>query len=196
MTNTSLKLEKNNILAFLVKPNNGFTEHYVSSQPLNLYIPYTQYLSLVKELIYLNLNILRTDISTYKNAISYGDFSTQMLKLYHYDIALAGLEELHKSNNSNHQCTRIFGLIDEYKGKFEVKTISYDNSAEFLVANFSQDERTVFTNLMLKKKSLDFKKVLETDEIINNGNMLSIILLCFGVYISENPKFIISIEEE
>lgn len=194
MTNTNVVLDESHILAFLVKPSNGFTEHYVSSQPLSLYIPYAEYLSLVKDLIKLNLDILRTPISVYINALNRGEDSLPMLKLFHYDIALAGLEEVYKSYRRGFQCTRIFGLVDCYSG-LEVKTISFDSSAEFIQANFTQNERQELRQFISNFRDIPMSILSEKDELISNAYMYYVCMAFFGVY-KLQKNFILTVKEE
>lgn len=193
MTYTNVVLEKSHILAFLVKPSNGFTEHYVSSQPLSLYIPYTEYISLVKDLINLNLDILRTPISVYKNALRHGEQSIPMLKLYHYDIALSGLEEIYKSYRRGFQCTRIFGLVD-CNSDLEVKSLSFESSAEFIQANFSQVERTELHELINSKKSIPRSILTESDDMLVNTYMYYTCMAFMGVF-KLQKNFIITVKE-
>lgn len=195
MTNTNIVLDKNHILAFLVKPSKGFSEHYVSSQPLNLYIPYTEYIALIKDLIMLNLDILRTSISVYKNALKFGEDSTQMIKLYNYDISLSGLEEVYKSTLKGFPCTRIYSLVDCYNIDLEVKTISFETSAEFIQANFTQAERQELHQLIRSHKNIPMNVLTEQKELIDNAYMYYLCMAFMGVF-KFPKKFIITVKEE
>lgn len=194
MTNTNIVLDKSHILAFIVKPSNGFTEHYVSSQPLSLYIPYTEYIRLVKELIELNLNILRTPISVYKQALSNGETSMPMLKLYHYDIGLAGLEEVYKSARRGFQCTRIFGSVDCYCG-LDVKAVRFDSSAEFIQNHFTQNERRELHEYISSLKSIPPNVLQGNGDSISNTYMYYMCMAYFGVFRLQK-NFIINVKEE
>lgn len=194
MTNTNIVLDKSHILAFIVKPSNGFTEHYVSSQPLSLFIPYTEYLQLIKDLIALNLDILRTPISVYKRALASGDTGIPMLKLYHYDIALAGLEELYKSSRRDFQCTRIFGSVDCYCG-LDVKAVRFDSSAEFIQNHFTQNERQELHEYISNLKSIPQGVLTGQGGSISNTYMYYLCMAFFGVF-KLQKNFIINVKEE
>lgn len=194
MTNTNVVLDKSHILAFIVKPTNGFTEHYVSSQPLSLLIPYTEYVRLIKELVELNLDILRTSISVYKRALINGETSVAMLKLYHYDIALSGLEELYKSSRRGFECTRIFGSVDCYCG-LDVKAVRFESSAEFIQNHFTQNERHELHQLMGSLKNIPENVLTGKGEHISNTYMYYLCMGFFGVF-KFQKNFIINVKEE
>lgn len=194
MTNTNIVLDKSHILAFIVKPSNGFTEHYVSSQPLSLYIPFTEYIRLVKELIELNLDILRTPLSVYKQALSKGDTGMPMIKLYHYDIALAGLEEVYKSSRRGFECTRIFGSVDCYCG-LDVKSVSFNSSAEFVQNHFTQNERHELHEYISSLKSIPQNVLTGQGGSLSNTYMYYMCMAFFGVF-KLQKNFIITVKEE
>lgn len=191
--NANIVLDKSHLLAFLVRPNVGFPEHYVSSQPLSLYIPYTYYISLVKDLIKLNLDILRTPLSVYKKNIKFGDNSLSMLKLYHFDIALSGLEEIFKSYSKGFPCTRIFSLVD-CNSELRIETISFNSSAEFIKTNFTQVERTELHEFIRNYKIIPRSIFSEKGELLTNTYMYYICMALFGVF-KMNKDFIITVEE-
>lgn len=195
MTYTNLVLEKSNLLAFLAKPTNRFTEHYVSSQPLCLYIPYSEYIKVIKDVISSNLNILRHDLSVYKSCLSRGEDSAQMHRLFSYDVACAGLYEIKKSHTKGLPCTRIFGIMD-CETNVEVKSISLESSADFVIKNFSQDELKELYNFIYNEFGIPISIIRTKDEtLISNAYMFLSCVANLGVYKFRND-FILSTKEE
>ena len=149
-------LDKDHLLAFLVRPDTGFTEHYVSSKPLNLYIPYTEYLALVKDLVKDNLDILRVPLNTYRERL-YANDHVSLVRLYYYEIAFAGFSELIKSDKRGKLCTRIFDYLDIESNGVPIKKLDFvTESKNFINTNFlnidkntNQQELQVIFNLLV-----------------------------------------------
>lgn len=194
MTYTNVVLDKSHLLAFLVKPTTGFTEHYVSSQPLSLYIPYTEYLSLIKDLTSINLDILRTPISVYRGALSAGEYSTMMYRLYHYDIALSGLEEVRRSYRRGFRCTRIFGSVNSNSSK-TVNIVGFESAADFVQDNFTEQERQVLHQFIQKNFDIQIGLLWKNYELIDNVHMYFMCMAFLGVY-KFGKDFIISVKED
>lgn len=195
MTYTNMVLDKSHILAFIVNPNKGFKEHYVSSQPLNLYIPYSEYLALIKELVSLKLDILRTSISVYSSALSDGDYSSKMIKLYYYDIALSGLEEIRKSLLSSSKCTRIFGLMDVKKNA-DILEIDFNESANFVMSNFSDKQRLYLQQMIFKCTNIPADIIMcKNEELVDNIYMYLTSMSYMGIF-KYKDRFALNVKEE
>ena len=190
--NTNIVLTKNNLLTFFVKPNKGFVDHYVSSQPLSLYIPYTEYVTFVKEFISTDLDVLRNPISVYKNAIKFGDHSINMLKLFQYDVALSALTEIKKSFSKGFSCTRIFGLVD-CGTDVEIKSIKFDSAPNFVKDNFTNYEMLDVHSFV--QENYPMANIIDSNANESNIRMYYVCLALMGVF-KLKKNYIISMEEE
>lgn len=188
---TNLVLNGGQLLSFLVEPTRGFTGHYCSSSPLNLYVPYTEYIRLINDLIKLRLDILRTPLEVYEKAVSNGEYSKSMIRLYYYTIALSGLYELSESCKKEHECTRIFCMFDEEDEKGVTK-LEFPQIPEFVLENFSDKERSELIKLIRKNNGVNVAKVHNQD-IKGNINMYYTCLGYLGAYLY-NKGVLLNIE--
>lgn len=195
MTRNALTLDKSHLLAFLVRPCIGFTDHYVSSQDLSLFIPYSEYLEVVKEVSSLNLDILRTPVSVYRGCLQDELHPEKMVKLFHRDIALSSLSEVCKSYPRRFQCTRIFGTMDISCSR-KVVELKPHESADFVVSNFSQQEQQTLIKEVLNLHDIksEILKPAE-DKTLYDTYMFYRALALYGVYLF-NKNFVISFKED
>lgn len=199
MIYTNITLNQSQLLAFLAKPNNGFTDHYVSSQPLNLYIPYTSYIDLVKTLVDYNLDITRVPLSNYRNAILKGSNSKYSIRLYYYELALAGLAELRKSHISKKLCTRIFPKISQVG--LEEKEVIFSETPNFTLENINKDELSSLHKEILDVANIPidvFNSLIigEDNSLIENTYMYYMCLNYYGIFKYSNINYVINVKEE
>lgn len=194
MTYTNIVLDKEHLLAFLVGRSGVIVEHYVSSQPINIIIPYSEYLSFIKNIVKDDLDILRNPISVYKSALSAGEYSNNMIKMYHYDIFLIGIDELNKSSARSLECTRIFCNIDvENIYKYKKIKVGIDDIVNLMINNFSKEERDLI-NLKISKLNPVNPNIFNDSNLSINLNMYFYLCCILGVYLC-NKNFTVILEE-
>lgn len=137
MANKSIVLDKNHMLAFLSKEP---VRHFISGQALSIYLPFTEYVSLVKDLVYCGLDITHTPLGTYKFCLKDGDHSLKMHKVFCRDLAISGLNDLRFCHERGLPCTKIFGVFDSTVGNLIYHDVEYDMMMDFIIKNFSKEE--------------------------------------------------------
>lgn len=192
----NVTLDKDHLLAFLVRPDTGFKEHYVSSRPLNIYIPYTAYLALVKDLVSKDLDILRISLSNYKIAFNSKNRDTLLVRLYYYELAFAGFNELIKSSKRGKLSTRIYACFNSEKDEIPVEELDVSNAYDFIKKNFkvyNPDEQEVETKILqadLKEKEIPLLGNPKDKSLEYDGYMYYVYFAYYATYRFWKNKFI------
>lgn len=193
LTNANIVLNKSQLLAFLVKPSNGFSEHYVSSQPLNLYIPYTEYVTLIGELVGSNFNYLKESIDVYRKNL--GNHNS-LYRLFCLDVAKAGFTEVSKSMSDEYESTKILAKYDEIiRPRYTVKDISISETSSVFMEQFTEAERKDLIKHIESNIDIVFSEVLKKVNNISNINMFLLSAIYYGIYLFDK-RIILNIKED
>ena len=195
MTYYNKVLDKDNLLSIVAKPLGGFKDNYLDSQPLNLIVPFDEYIDLVEYLIENDLDVLRTDIEVYKKLLSSKDGRKNPLlyKYFYYDIALSGLAELEKSYLKGKLSTRI--LADFGDDVSPNKTCMLNGVLDLIATWFSKQEINLLQTQLSKVTNLNFNNITEcSDDTIENIYIYYLYVVYLGLALC-NKNYLLKIEE-
>lgn len=168
MTNLSISLNRNNSLSFLVNDKLKGSSHYISSQPMEIFIPYPEYFHLVEMISALKLDVLRNPLNVYSKFSAMGVKSKSMIRLYHLDIALSGLHELEVSGNNALLCTAIYPSFDDSFYNEEMEFITPSCSKEFFITKFTDVERDTIREYIKSNYNIPLAYFISNEEMKPN----------------------------
>lgn len=163
-----VKVKREEVLAFLAKPTQGFYGNYLNSSRVIYQISFEDYYGIVSQLVEVNAPVLRNDLSLYSDQLNNEDF---MLRLFFYDLALANINLL---NNS--RVGRESSMCVPVSSKIDLKELSVKDLEEITTVSVNTIQRKSCIDDL--KSKLPFRFDIEQEF---NLKVLSVAILCVAV---------------